>query len=138
MASRRLVTVAAALAAAALALPSAALASHGGGGGGGGGGITPPVQTEPTPGAVQCDASLDGFLSDGGLVFSNQIGDAGCIRVIDRGGVLTIDELQVSPGWTARVESNGASAGVRVTFTQTVTGHVATARIERGKTDIRL
>ena len=135
MASRRLVTVAAALAAAALALPSAALASHGGGGEGG---TTSPVQTEPTPGAVQCDASLDGFLSDGGLVFSNQIGDAGCIRVIDRGGVLTIDELQVSPGWTARVESNGASAGVRVTFTQTVTGHVATARIERGKTDIRL
>jgi hypothetical protein len=137
MASRRLASVTAALAAGALALPSVALASHGGGGGGGGGG-TPPAPTQPAPDAVQCDVSLDGFLPDGGLVFSNQIGDAGCIRVVDRGGDLSIYDLQVSPGWTAKVDSNGGSGGVRVTFTQTATGHVSTARIQRGKTDIRL
>jgi hypothetical protein len=71
-------------------------------------------------------------------VFSNQIGDAGCLRVVDRGGDLSIYDLQVSPGWTAEADSNGGSGGVRVTFTQTATGHVSTARIERGKTDIRL
>jgi hypothetical protein len=138
MASRRLASVTAALAAGALAMPSAALASHGGGGGGGGGGGTPPVPTQPAPDAVQCDFGLDGFLPDGGLVFSNQIGDAGCLRVVDRGGDLSIYDLQVSPGWTAEADSNGGSGGVRVTFTQTATGHVSTARIERGKTDIRL
>ena len=50
-----------------------------------------------------------GFLSDGSLVFTNQIGDAGCLRVIDRGRILSIYDLQVTP-----------------------------ARIERGTTDIRL
>jgi hypothetical protein len=136
MASRRLATLAAALVAAALAVPSAALASHGGGGGGGG--SAPPAPTQPAPDAVQCDFGLDGLLPDGGLVFSNQIGDAGCLGVVDRGGDLSIYDLQVSPGWTVKVDSNGGSGGVRVTFTQTATGHVSTARIGPGKTDIRL
>ena len=97
-----------------------------------------PLRPQPAPDAVQCDVSLDGFLPDGSLVFSNQIGGARCIRVIDRGGILSIYDLQVSPGWTATIDSGGGSPGVRVTFTQTATGHVCTARVERGKTDIRL
>ena len=62
-------------------------------------------------------------------------------RLVPLVAALAAVALALPPG-VARldrsIDSSGGSAGVRVTFTQTATGHVSTARIERSKTDIRL
>ena len=127
--SPRLAPIVGLIVAGALLLPSAALAK---GGGGGGGGSTGPA---PTPDAVQCDTSSDGIVDNNTIIFSNQIGDAGCVTVIGNQFALGLYRLAVSPGWTA--DANTTSTGVRVTFTQTATGYKMSARIEPGRTEIR-
>jgi hypothetical protein len=87
---------------------------------------------------VQCDTSSDSFLDPSRIIFSNQIGDAGCITVIGNENALSLYRLDVSPGWTAEVNSSGGSGGVRVTFTQTATRYEVSARIAPGRTEIRL
>src|SRR4051794_30733405 len=123
-------TLAIALTLGTLAVPGTAVAK------GGGGTPTPPPSTAP---AVLCDYSLDGPTADGGYVFSNQINDAGCLSVISSGSTLRVYSIQVTPGWTYRVTSNGEGTNSRVAvdFENPVTGQRAQARIEFGKTDIR-
>jgi hypothetical protein len=132
--SPRLVPLVGVVLAGALVLPSGALAK-GGGGGGGGGGATGPA---PTPDAVVCDTSADGIVGPDQVIFSNQIGDAGCVTVIGNEFALSLYRLAVSPGWTAQVDSSGGTGGVRVTFTQTATRYEVSARIAPGKTEVRL
>jgi len=84
--SRRLLAVAVAVGA--LTVPGTALAKGGDGGA--------PVSTAP---AVQCDYSLDGPTADGGYVFSNQVGDAGCLSVVQQASTLRVHSIQVTPGW---------------------------------------
>ena len=126
MNSSRTLSLAAVLAAAALAVPAGALAK---------GGSSGPA---PTPNPAQCDYLVDGLTDDGlGAIFSNQVGDAGCVTVVSRSGGISLYRVLVSDGWTYKVDSSGGSSGVRVTFTQTVTGWQSSARISPGKTEIR-
>ena len=124
--TRRL--IAAAVAAGALAVPGTAAAK--------GGNSTPPPSTVP---AVQCDWSLDGPTADGGYVFSNQVGDAGCVSVVQRDTTLRLAGVQITPGWTYDVTSNGdgTNSRVEVRFENSATGQRIVARIEFGKTWIR-
>lgn len=139
MNSTRFACVASLAAAAALMAPGAALAKGGGGnggggnGGGGGGGTTAPAP-EPVN-YTQCDFSLDGQLPDGGAVFSNQVGTAGCLSAVARNNTVRFYSVSLTPGWTYQVDTT--TNGIRVTFTETATRHQATAKIEPGKTDIR-
>ena len=121
--------IAIAVAVAALACPGSALAKGGDGG-------ASPVPSAP---AVQCDYSLDGPTADGGYVFSNQVGDAGCLSVVQRDSTLRFYSVQLTPGWTYRVTSDaeGTNSRVAVEFENPITGQRAEARIEFGKTVIR-
>jgi hypothetical protein len=121
--------LAVAVALGALAIPGTAVAK-------GGGGSTPPPSTVP---AVQCDYAQDGPTADGGSVFSNQVGDAGCISVIQQGSTLRLYTIALTPGWTYTVISNGEGTNSRVAveFANPATGQRAEARIEFGKTVIR-
>jgi hypothetical protein len=124
--TRRLIAVAVAVTA--LALPGTAAAK--------GGTSTPPPSTVP---AVQCDWSLDGPTADGGSVFSNQAGDAGCISVVQRDLTLRLYRVELTPGWTYTVTSDGGGTNsrVEVKFENPATGQRVDARIEFGKTWIR-
>jgi hypothetical protein len=129
--ARRLATTALLpiLVAAGIAAPGAAQAK--------GGGSSTPVPTAPT---VMCDWTLDGPTADGlGYVFSNQVGDAGCIRVEQRNLTLRLHSIQLTPGWTYVVKKNGegTDSTVLVEFANAATGGKAEARIEFGKTWIR-
>src|SRR3954451_6898539 len=117
-----------ALAGATLTVPATALAKGG----------TPTPAPAPAP-TVLCDYSQDGPSADGGYVFSNQINEAGCLSVIASGSTLRLYSIQVTPGWTYRVTSNGEGTNSRVAvdFENPATGQRASARIELGKTDIR-
>jgi hypothetical protein len=89
---------------------------------------------------VQCDYAADGPTADGlGYVFSNQVGDGGCITVVSRSTGIRLYALAVTPGWTTDVKSDGGgtAGGVRVIFAQAATGQSIEARIEPGKTWIR-
>jgi hypothetical protein len=127
---RRLVTTALlpVLVAAGLAVPGAALAK--------GGGSTPPP---PPADTVYCDYALDGPTADGGNVFSNEAGDAGCISVIQRDSTLRLYSVALTPGWTYTVKRNGegTTSTVLVIFDNAATGGEVEARIEFGKTWIR-
>jgi hypothetical protein len=116
-----------ALVAAGLAVPGAALAK--------GGSTTPPP---PAP-TVYCDYALDGPTADGGYVFSNQAGDAGCISVVQRDSTLRLYSVALTPGWTYTVKKNGegTDSTVLVIFENAATGGKVEARIEFGKTWIR-
>lgn len=124
--TRRFIAVA--VAAGALAVPGTAAAK--------GGTSTPPPSTAP---AVHCDWSLDGPTPDGGFVFSNQAGDAGCISVVQRDMTLRLYSVQLTPGWTYTVTSDGerTNSRVEVRFENPATGQRIGARIEFGKTWIR-
>jgi len=87
-----------ALTAGTLTVPATALAKGG----------TPTPAPAPAP-AVQCDYSLDGPTADGDYVFSNRVNEAGCLSVIESGSTLRVYSIQVTPGWTYRVTSNGES-----------------------------
>src|SRR4051794_30353437 len=126
----RTAPLAALIAVGAFVLPAGALAKGGSSGGGGGTAATPPPSN-----VVECDYSLDGQLPDGGAVFSNQVGDAGCLSVVSRTSGIRLYNVALTPGWTYTAETT--STGVRVNFTETATGRTASARIEPGKTDIR-
>src|SRR3954451_18309051 len=104
--TRSLTTIAAISAALALSLPGAALAK-----GGGGGSTTPPPSSAAV---VYCDWAQDGPTADGGYVFSNQAGDAGCISVKDLNGSLRLYAIALTPGWTYEVVSNGAGTASTV------------------------
>ena len=101
-------------------------------------GGTPTPAPAPAP-AVQCDYSLDGPTADGDYVFSNRVNEAGCLSVIESGSTLRVYSIQVTPGWTYRVTSNGEGTNSRVAvdFENPTTGQRAEARIEFGKTIIR-
>jgi hypothetical protein len=127
---RRLATTALlpVLVAAGLAAPGGALAK---------GGTPPPAPPAPP---VLCDWALDGPTADGlGYVFSNQAGDAGCIRVVQRDGTLRLDGVQLTPGWSYVVRKNGegTASTVLVDFSNPTSGAKVEARIEFGKTWIR-
>ncbi|MEY2515211.1 MAG: hypothetical protein QOJ89_2569 [bacterium] len=117
------------LVAAGLAAPGAAL-------GKGGGSSTPPP---PPASTVYCDYALDGPTADGGNVFSNQAGDAGCISVIQRDSTLRLYSVALTPGWTYTVKKNGegTDSTVLVIFNNAATGGKVEALIEFGKTWIR-
>lgn len=124
--ARRLIALA--VVAGALAAPGTAAAK--------GGTPAPPPSTAPV---VQCDFNSDGPTADGGYVFSNQAGDAGCISVIQRDQTLRLYGVQLTPGWTSTVTSNGdgTNSRVEVRFENAATGRRVDARIEFGKTWIR-
>jgi hypothetical protein len=119
------------LATAALAAPGAAVASHGG--------ATPPPAADPAAAPALCDFSLDGPVA-GGFVFSNQVGAAGCVRVLVAtvGGAqqVSVDSIATTPGWTATV-ANRSGQSVKVLFNNAATGARAEAKVEPGKTAIR-
>ena len=127
-APRTITTLAAIAAAASLALPGAALAK--------GGGTTTTTTSSPP---VLCDYAQDGLQADGSYWFSNQANDAGCITVANYGTYLRLAKIDLTPGWTYVVKSNGegTSSRVQVDFTETATGRTVEARIEFGKTVIR-
>jgi hypothetical protein len=132
-------TVAVALAAVSFAVPSAALAKGGGGGGGtGGGGATTAPAPPPAVDPVLCDFAADGPQADGGSIFSNQVGDAGCLTVRQSGQSLSVYAIALTPGWTDVITSNGGGTNsrVQVTFTNAATGTSIDARVEFGKTRI--
>jgi hypothetical protein len=113
--------------AASLAVPASASAR-----GGGGGGTTPPP---PSTTPAQCDYALDGLV-DGGVTFSNQVGDAGCVTALaTNAGTTRLYAVTATPGWTWT--SSTSTTGFKVSFVNTATGARAEARIEPGKTDIR-
>src|SRR3954464_10020103 len=114
------------LAIASLALPGAALAK--GGGGGGGTTATPPPASSPP---VLCDYSKDGFLPDGSSIFSNQANDAGCVTVQVSGSTLRLYNIDLTPGWTYVVTSNGEGTNSRVAvdFNEPATGRKVEVRI---------
>jgi len=120
--------VAVAVAVGALALPAGASAK-------GGKDTPPPPNPSPT---VLCDYSLDGP-TDGGTVFSNQVGDAGCLSVLATTSTLRLSSVQVTRGWTYEVTSDGEGSNNRVAvdFNNIATGQRMEARIESGKTVIR-
>jgi hypothetical protein len=97
---------------------------------------TPPTPSTPP---VQCDYALDGPTADGGVIFSNQVGDAGCISVVVQGTSLRLYAIALTPGWTYTVTSNGGGTNsrVQVEFSNPSTGQRAEARIEAGRTVIR-
>jgi hypothetical protein len=118
-----------AIVAAGLAVPGSALAKGG----------DPPAPVAPAA-TVMCDWALDGPTADGvGYVFSNQAGDAGCIRVEQRNSTLRLHSVQLTPGWTYVVKKNGegTASTVLVSFSNPATGNSIEARIEFGKTWIR-
>ena len=125
--TRSLATIGALCAAAALSLPGAALAK---------GGSPAPAPSAP---GVYCDWTLDGPTADGGDVFSNQAGDAGCLSVKQLNGRLSLYGVTLTPGWTYEVVSNGegTDSTVRVKFTETATGRRVDARVEFGRTYIK-
>jgi hypothetical protein len=119
------------LATAALAAPGAALAANSP--------AAPPPAADPAAAPVLCDFSLDGPVADG-FVFSNQVGAAGCLRVLVTtvGGApqVSVDSIATTPGWTATV-ANRSGKSVKVLFNNAATGARAEAKVEPGKTTIR-
>ena len=111
-----------------LALPGLAAAK---------GGSRTPAPT-PAPFTLDCFAH-DGPTAEGGYVFGNQVGTAGCVEVESIGGRLRLFEVHTMPDWTYTVVANGSGTDslVKVDFRNTRTGASASARIELGKTDIR-
>src|SRR3954465_14588367 len=82
------------LATAALAAPGAAVAAKGG--------AAAPPATDPAAAPVLCDFSFDGPVA-GGFVFSNQVGAAGCLRVLVTTTVgapqVSVESIATTPGW---------------------------------------
>ena len=83
--------------------------------------------------------SIDGLQADGGSLFSNQAGDAGCVTIRSFGGTLRLYAIALTPGWVYTVTSNGEGTNSRVaiTFDEPATGRRVDVKIEFGKTDIR-
>lgn len=117
--------------AAALALPAAASAK-----GGDKGAPAPSPSPSPVP-SVQCDYSLDGFQPDGTYVYGNQIGDAGCLRIVNGTSYLRIASIDLTPGWTASVKSNGDGTSSRIQVVFSNGSKSIDFRTEFGKTVIR-
>jgi len=119
------------LATAALAAPGAAVAAKGG--------AAAPPATDPAAAPVLCDFSFDGPVA-GGFVFSNQVGAAGCLRVLVTTTVgapqVSVESIATTPGWTATV-ANRSGNSVKVLFNNAATGARAEAKVEPGKTTIR-
>jgi len=119
------------LSTAALGAPGAALAAHGG--------ATPRPIPSPPADVALCDFALDGPTANG-ITFSNQIGAAGCLRVlvttVAGSQRFSVDNLALTPGWTATVANNSGTS-IKVLLTNTATGARAEAKIEAGKTTIR-
>jgi hypothetical protein len=131
---RILITVAGVLAAAATSAGPAA-ASHGGGGGGGGGG-TP---TQPTDFLSICADRWDtvSYTDGSSPVINRTLG--GCVGVRHYPtGVNVLDFVDLQPGWTYTIESNGAGSNSRVqlSLSNATTGQKAQIRVENGKTVI--
>src|SRR3954449_2626320 len=137
MSRTRLNTImAAALTVAAVAAPPA-MASGGSGGGGGGGTTTATTTTsasycpQDSPWVIQ--------LADGSTVFANEASGGGCVWVRSYpAGYLRLDHVDLAPGWTYVVKSNGEGTNSRVQlqFTELATGRTVDFRVEYGKTRI--
>jgi len=77
-------------------------------------------------------------LADGSTVFANDSG-GGCVWVRSHpAGYLRLDHVDLAPGWTYVVKSNGEGSASRVQlqFTETATGARVDFRVEYGKTRI--
>src|SRR3954469_10736420 len=126
---RILLSLAGALAAAALSAGPAA-ASHGGGGGGG-------SSTTPAPPPAESVDVCAGPLAtvsytDGSSAVINPTA-AGCVVVRHYpSGVNVLDFVDLLPGWTYSIVSNGAatSSRVQLSFSNPATGQKASIRVE--------
>jgi hypothetical protein len=131
---RILLTLAGALSAAALTAGPAA-ASHGGGGGGGG-------SATPTPPPDFIDVCADrwdtvSYTDGSSAVINRTLG--GCVGVRHYpSGVNVLDFVDLLPGWTYTIVSNGAgtSSRVQLSLSNRTTGEKAQIRVENGKTVI--
>ncbi|MFL5780733.1 MAG: hypothetical protein ACJ760_05425 [Thermoleophilaceae bacterium] len=126
---------AAALTVAAIAAPSAM--ANGGSGSGGGG--TTATTTTTTASYCPQDGPWVVQLDDGSTVFANEASGGGCVWVRSYpAGYLRLDHVDLAPGWTYVVKSNGAgtSSRVQLQFTETATGRTVDFRVEFGKTKI--
>jgi hypothetical protein len=134
--------MAAALTVAAIAAPSAMASGgggSGGGGGGGGGGTTTTTSTTASASYCPQDGSWVVQLDDGSTVFANEASGGGCVWVRSYpAGYLRLDHVDLAPGWTYVVKSNGEGTNSRVQlqFTETATGRTVDFRVEFGKTKI--
>jgi hypothetical protein len=111
-----------------------AAASHGGGGGGG---STTPAQ--PTDYLDICADRWDtvSYTDGSSAVINRTLG--GCVGVRHfPSGVNRLDFVDLQPGWTYTVESNGTGSNSRVqlSFDNASTGEKAAIRVENGKTVI--
>jgi hypothetical protein len=128
---RILLSLAGALAAAALSAGPAA-ASHGGG-----------SSTTPAPPPAESVDVCAGPLAtvsytDGSSAVINPTA-AGCVVVRHYpSGVNVLDFVDLLPGWTYSIVSNGAgtSSRVQLSFSNLATGQKASIRVENGKTVI--
>ena len=146
MLSRRIISTAAVVATTLFLTAAPALAKGGGGGNGGSGGGQPAPAPDPTPppdpGASQCPefAGGDTYLPDGSLLFANDFPGQIClIGTYSLSNVLTLQEVRVSPGWTAKVKSagGGSSNKIDVVWSNAATGEQHEIVEQPGKTVIK-
>lgn len=138
MLSRRIIS-SAAIVAASLSLTAAPAFAKGGGGGGGGGGQPAPA---PDPGPSLCPefATGDTYLPDGSLLFANDFPGQMClIATYSLSNVLTLQEVRVAPGWTAKTKSSGGSSSnkIDVVWSNAATGEEHEIVEQPGKTVIK-
>jgi hypothetical protein len=132
---RILIPLAAALVTAALSAGPAAASGKGGGGGGGG-------STQPTPPPVTADPCApywDLSFTDGTSAVVNRTA-GGCVIIKHyASGVNLLYQVDLLPGWTYTIVSNGegTSSRVQLDLENPTTGEKAEIRVENGKTVIR-
>jgi hypothetical protein len=134
---RRIITPATIVAASLSLTAAPALASGGGGGGG-----QPAPTPAPDPAQSLCPefANGDTFLPDGSLLFANDFPGQIClIGTYSLSNVLTLNEVRVAPGWTAKTKSSGGSSSnkIDVVWSNTATGERHEIVEQPGKTVIK-
>ena len=96
----------------------------------------------PAPAASYCPADASGWvyqLEDGSTVFANEASGGGCVFVRSYpAGYLRLDHVDLAPGWSYVVKSNGEGTASRVQleFTEAATGRKVDFRVEYGRTRI--
>src|SRR3954467_4922015 len=100
----------------ALCVPPASSSFASGGSGGGGGGTTAPSPAPAPAGYCPQDGSPWVItLDDGSTVFANEAGGGGCVWVRSYpAGYLRLDHVDLAPGWSYVIKSNGAGTNSRV------------------------
>jgi len=86
-----------------------------------------------------CGTNPDTVFADGSITYSNAAGEAGCVTAhVFLNGNAELYRVQVQPGWSYQVKSNGGSTdGSRVEVLFTRGKDKVSVRMEAGRTVIK-